>query len=119
MPRFVILRHELPAEAARSSHFDLMLEHEGELLTWAMSELPGPEARLAEELSPHRIAYLDYEGPVSNNRGIVSRLIQGEYDWLERQPDQLAVRLKSQKLKGELTIERREGQGWLASFVAS
>ena len=30
------------------------------------------------EIAPHRRAYLDYEGPVSGDRGFVSRVAEGE-----------------------------------------
>src|SRR4051794_23553598 len=63
MPRFVLLRHETPAGSERPTHFDLMLEHNGVLRTWALSGLPAAgEPLLAEQLPDHRLAYLDYEG---------------------------------------------------------
>ncbi|WP_164103554.1 DNA polymerase ligase N-terminal domain-containing protein [Candidatus Laterigemmans baculatus] len=79
MPRFVFLRHEVPASYGRRSHFDLMFEVEGQLRTWAVDQLPtlGGPAVVATPLPPHRIAYLDYEGPVSENRGSVRRVARG------------------------------------------
>lgn len=79
MSRFVILRHEVPSDFSRGSHFDLMFEVGGQLLTWAVDELPtlGGPAVPATPLPPHRIAYLDYEGPLSNGRGTVRRIVRG------------------------------------------
>lgn len=82
MSRFVVLWHALPADNGRSSHFDLMLEDSvsGNLQTWAIERFPGrlgPVACLW--LAPHRLAYLSYEGPVSDNRGHVIRIDQGAY----------------------------------------
>ena len=66
MPRFVILRHELPDPRRRGVHWDFMLEHAGVLRTWALAEEPAPNKPIsAEALADHRLAYLNYEGPVS------------------------------------------------------
>jgi len=59
-----------------------MLEHEGKLLTWALSELPEPGRTIvANSLDDHRIEYLELEGAISHDRGSVSRLMGGNYDW--------------------------------------
>lgn len=85
----MILRHETPPAAERGSHWDLMLENRGVLLTWALPDLPpGPLPASFERLGirrlpDHRIAYLEYEGPVSNNRGTVKRVDFGEYQLTE------------------------------------
>ncbi len=117
MPQFVILRHTLPAGAARASHFDLMLEHEGRLLTWAIAELPSATAQPADELAPHRLDYLSYEGPISNNRGEVKRVVEGEFDWLLQQADELAVQLHSLQLSGRLTLRRELVPRWLMWLI--
>lgn len=36
----------------------------------------------AQTLPDHRLMYLDYEGPISGNRGTVSRLTSGTYNTL-------------------------------------
>ena len=40
MPRYVILRHEMPADSPRPAHWDLMLETGTVLATWALDALP-------------------------------------------------------------------------------
>ena len=83
--RFVILRHEMPNSGSRQSHWDLMLENRGSLLTWelptlAFQPLPADFERLnIRRLADHRLAYLSYEGPVSNDRGFVKRIDEGEF----------------------------------------
>jgi hypothetical protein len=119
MPQFVILRHTLPAGSPRPSHFDLMLEDEGQLLTWALAELPNEISQLAEELPLHRIDYLTYEGPVSNNRGEVQRAAGGTFDWLQRDIDHLAIRVRSSQLIGEIRLRRTQGQQWTMQFTTS
>ena len=105
MPRFVVLRHSLPTESERPTHWDWMFETNGALETWATEplELPmdnidellltRPYSVRAQRLQDHRLAYLDYEGPVSENRGSVARILQGTYSCLDqsRRQRQLAV----------------------------
>lgn len=72
--RYVILHHRTDS----GEHWDLMLEHDGALLTWQLpsselSTLPLPARRIAD----HRLAYLEYEGPLSGNRGSVARVDSG------------------------------------------
>src|SRR5687767_761642 len=103
MPRFVLLYHVCPAGYARASHWDLMLESGQSLRTWALCELPHEwlaaqvyTAQLypacaaasaentvsAEPLGNHRRDYLEYEGPVSDERGQVTRIDAGSYETL-------------------------------------
>src|SRR5690348_2558350 len=94
MPRFVVLLHETPAGYARRNHFDLMLESNGVLLTWAIPELPTTDGSVAAERLPdHRLMYLDYEGPVSRDRGSVQRVDGGEFEWIEMTPMRFQARL--------------------------
>ena len=74
--RFVVLLHTLRTGA----HFDLMIQNDDRLASWKFESFPGesntgpqPCARLEE----HRPLYLDYEGPVSNDRGEVVRQDSG------------------------------------------
>ena len=77
----VQLRHELPDG---TWHVDWMLDRDplSRLITF---RLPDRLDRLlkgaffdAECIGQHRREYLEYEGPVSNNRGTVTRVGQGE-----------------------------------------
>ena len=80
--RFVVLFHEFPPDHDRTRHWDLMLEEDGKLLTWALSEpLQPANTILATRLTDHRIEYLNYEGPVSGGRGSVSQVLTGTYQW--------------------------------------
>ncbi len=83
--RFVLLRHEMPQTATRGSHWDFMLENGGVLLTWEFPELPmdTPPTTFPQlgirRLPDHRLEYLAYEGPISNDRGRVQRVDEGVY----------------------------------------
>lgn len=114
MPRFVLLRHECPPSLGKPSHWDLMLEREGRLLTWSLLTLPaawGGDAAASDEpiaatrLADHRIAYLDYEGPISGDRGAVTRVDRGEYETVEETDDDIRVRLHGER--GEMVLTLR------------
>jgi len=86
--RCVVLFHEVE----NSDHWDLMLEVQNRLWTWRMSELPTiNQTVMGERITDHRIHYLDYEGPVSNNRGTVRRVRTGRYQWVQPGENRLAV----------------------------
>lgn len=111
MPRFVVLRHEMPAAAHRGSHFDLMLQHGDVLWTWAFDQLPAPALPVSgERLADHRLAYLDYEGDVSGDRGSVTRMDAGEYELLAESVEQIRVRVAGQTLRGTLVIAKATGE---------
>ena len=103
---FVILEHSI----SKQRHYDLMLERGGVLETWQMSrqvnELEQGESIDAKKLADHRLAYLDYEGPISKNRGQVKRVDKGSYDLLESNETGRIIRLKSKNIQG--TFELRQ-----------
>ena len=75
MPRFVILEHDQPV-----LHWDLMLEAGDVLQTWRLAAPPAESQTVeATALGDHRRMYLDYEGPISENRGAVSRWDAGSF----------------------------------------
>jgi len=114
MPRFVILEHDHP-----HLHWDLMLEAGGVLKTWRLAKPPvelGPI--LAEPLGDHRIAYLDYEGPVSGGRGTVTRWDAGSYtlDPASRE-DRLVMYLDCGHVHGRAVLEKTSTGTWTLSLV--
>lgn len=117
MPHFVILRHTLPPDSPRPSHFDLMLEHDGKLLTWASAALPSATLQAADELPLHRLDYLTYAGPISGDRGEVQRVAVGIFEWLQHDDNTLRVRLtgelmNGEQVDGELVLSRVENTAW-------
>ena len=120
MPKFVILRHEFSASNERSDHWDLMLEDDNALLTWSLESLPNAQSAVVGTILPeHRKVYLSYEGPISEDRGTVSRWDSGEFSWISRQ-SVLAVRLRGKRLCGELRIlPESDGEHYRISFSPS
>ena len=102
MPRFVVLTHNHP-----ELHWDLMLEKEAVLRAWKLFCPPNvPVPIVAQALADHRLIYLDYEGPVSNNRGEVHRWDAGEYSLVSESEDSIEIRLTGKILRGTATLVR-------------
>jgi DNA ligase D-like protein (predicted 3'-phosphoesterase) len=108
MPKYVILEHD----CSKGLHYDFMLEAGDVLKTWALSESPSPGVEIAAvALTDHRPAYLDYEGPVSGNRGTVVRWDGGEYEEEKRTDAELVVRLHGEKLSGLASLTKLSATG--------
>ena len=103
----------MPASADKDSHLDLMLESGDGLRTWSIAEFPAAgEEVVADELPIHRLDYLDYEGPVSNNRGEVSRLDRGTYEIQSETNDALLILMQGEKYRGHLQLKRAVNKTW-------
>lgn len=88
--RYVILRHE----GIPDPHFDLMFETSpgSVLATWRSPVWPLVEIHTELVALPdHRRDYLDYEGPLSNNRGSVHRVATGTHTVQQDHPTLLIV----------------------------
>ncbi|WP_077023729.1 DNA polymerase ligase N-terminal domain-containing protein [Fuerstiella marisgermanici] len=73
--RFVILEHNHPF-----LHWDLLMERDGALASWRLLQpVVCGQWIDAEVLPDHRMMYLDYEGPVSRDRGSVKRIAGGTF----------------------------------------
>jgi len=119
--RFVVLRHEPGVAGQRELHWDLMLEFGDSLRTWALTSEPHVGEEIpADELPRHRSDYLEYEGPVSRGRGIVSRFDCGAFEVVKESPGQLSVDLHGNLLKGQLQLTHDStNQRWIAMFMPS
>lgn len=101
--RFVILHHAAPD----GEHWDLMLEHGGVLRTWQLPREPaGPEALPlpARRIGDHRLAYLTYEGPLTNGRGRVTRVDEGTCSMVENAEGGLLIHLAGRRLRGSFLL---------------
>ena len=126
MPRFSLLWHECPPHYGKPSHWDFMLERDGTLWTWELHQLPkqwhlktGREGTAegpvpAKRLANHRIAYLEYEGPLSGNRGMVSRVAEGSFDAIEFGPELVSILVNSEMYRGHIQLSAtREPDRWI------
>lgn len=135
MPRFVILYHECPPDYGRPTHWDFMLEAGGSLRTWALVQLPrgweaarlhtasifptcaavSPESSVdAESLGDHRHDYLEYEGPLSGERGRVTRVDAGSFETLSESRQHWHVELSGERLTGQVILAagKANANGW-------
>jgi hypothetical protein len=100
MPRFVVLEHSW-----NGLHWDLMLEDGRTLRTWAVDARIEPGCEItARPLADHRLHYLDYEGPISGDRGEVRRWDEGVYESIDWTPSGVQIRLWGARLRGKLTL---------------
>ena len=136
MSRFVLLYHVCPAGYVRPSHWDLMLEVREVLRTWALVELPcewhaaqiatsridptcptpaASDAVEAEQLGHHRRSYLDYEGPVSGDRGHVHRIDSGTYRGESTSPQIWRLTLHGNIVRGGIVLEQESAtaENWV------
>lgn len=107
---FVILHHRLDS----GEHWDLMLERGEVLLTWQLLREPVNRESLpipASHIGDHRKAYLDYEGPLTGNRGTVRRVDSGSLDIIEDTAQGLRIVLTGKRLCGSFTL-RSQAEGW-------
>jgi hypothetical protein len=118
MPRFVVLQHDSP----RDLHWDFMLETGSVLSTWALAAPPLASPRIdARRLPDHRLDYLDYEGPVSGQRGNVSCWDRGNYEMEHETESELVVTLSGAKLSGQAHLRRvaQESDQWHFCLVST
>lgn len=108
-PPFVLLHHVISDKEhflSDTEHWDLCLDLGETLATWRISRDPRttPDKKThnwpARRIVDHRRAYLEYEGPISGNRGEVQRVDQGTWTPIEQGPIIWVVRLDGTGLKG-------------------
>lgn len=93
-------------------HWDLLLEAGEVLRAWRLLAEPAADVTIAAEALPdHRPVYLDYEGPVSGERGTVARWDAGEYQG-DVHGSQLSLQIQGERLRGTVTLEDHGPAGW-------
>src|SRR3954470_16159384 len=118
---FVVHKH-----AARQLHFDLRLEMDGVLRSWAVPKGPSydmNDKRLAVKVEDHPIEYGDFEGTIpAGNYGAGGIIVwdRGEWipleDWKEGlEKGKLLFELRGHKLRGKWTLVKiKKGErDWL------
>ena len=117
---FVIQYH-----VARAKHYDLRLEHNGVLLSWAvpkgLSQNP-KDKRLAVMVEDHPIEYANFEGVIPKGNygaGSVEIFDSGNYEQLESfnkglKKGHLKFVLNGKKHKGAWSLVKTDEKNWLA-----
>ena len=110
--RYVMHKH-----AASHDHFDLRLEQDGVLLSWALPKGPSlepGEKRLAVEVEDHPLEYGEFEGVIpekSYGGGTVMLWDRGTWQVKGRpKQDRIDFELDGERLKGSWTLTRMSGK---------
>ncbi len=115
MPRFVILEHDHPV-----LHWDLMLEAGGVLQTWRLAQAPELGRAIdAAALGDHRLAYLDYEGPVSGDRGTVCRWDAGTFENEAGLQDARILAVQGTRVRGRVKLEHVQEKCWRLVWISA
>jgi DNA ligase D-like protein (predicted 3'-phosphoesterase) len=118
---FVVQEHQ-----ASTHHFDLRLEVDGAMRSWAVPKGPSmdPAAkRLAVQVEDHGIAHNDFEGPTGGGGGVIvwdrgSYEQGGRVAWPEALERGHAVFvLHGEKLRGGFALQRTRGEGVKAQWL--
>lgn len=112
---YVIQKH-----AATHLHYDLRLEIDGVLKSWAIPKEPPSTIgirRLAVQVEDHPIEYANFEGTIPEGEygaGTVEIWDSGNYRLIERKEDRLIVEINGNRLKGVYVLLRFKNQkNWL------
>jgi bifunctional non-homologous end joining protein LigD len=122
------LRFVLHDHAAKHHHFDLRLERDGVLKSWAVPKgLPEHmgERRLAVAVEDHELAYIGFTGTIPEGEygaGTVAIADQGTYETLAWEPDRIEIVLHGSRFTGKYIILRFKKAGekdWLVMKAKS
>lgn len=113
---YVIQRHD-----ASHLHYDLRLEKDGVLKSWAIPKDPPTVKgvrRLAIQTEDHPIEYADFEGIIPEGEygaGTVEIWDRGTFDIEEWSDEKIVIHIHGEKLKGRYCLLRfrKQKDGWL------
>jgi bifunctional non-homologous end joining protein LigD len=112
--RFVVQEHD-----ASRLHWDLRLEREGTLASWALPrgvpEHP-KENRLAVHTEDHPLEYLEFEGDIPKGEyggGTMTVWDSGTYDAEKFRDDEVIAEFHGERLRGRYALFRTHGSDWL------
>lgn len=117
---FVVQKHR-----ATALHYDVRLEHQSVMLSWAVPKGPSLDPavkRLAMMTEPHPIAYNEFEGVIPEGEyGAGTVMIWDRGTWEPEVPDvaralekgELKFRLQGRKLTGSWVLVRTGDRRWL------
>jgi len=112
---YVIQKHD-----ATHLHYDLRLEMDGVLKSWAVPKEPStsPDVkRLAVQVEDHPVEYASFEGTIPEGEygaGKVEIWDRGTYKLIERKENKLIVEINGTRLSGVYVLVRFKGEkNWL------
>jgi len=108
MRRFVVQAHTIE----NKTHYDLMLEEGETLKTWQMELPPDQVPQTVAQIQDHRLIYLEYEGEISNNRGVVKIWDKGLFEIKHSDETIWEIFLKGTILNGNYLLYRIHDNTW-------
>ncbi|MBA2240391.1 MAG: DNA ligase, partial [Solirubrobacterales bacterium] len=113
-PRFVVQEHH-----ASRLHWDLRLEHDGVLASWALPKgVPDDPKRnrLAVRTEDHPLEYLSFEGEIpAGNYGAGTMAIwdTGTYEPEKFRRDEVIAVFNGERVRGRYAIFQTDGKNWM------
>jgi len=104
------LIYSIQKHSAKHLHYDLRLEKNGVLKSWAIPKEPPTkkgEKRLAVQTEDHPVDYAFFEGIIPEGlygAGKVEVWDRGTYEIVEEHENSLVIRIKGKKLKGDYVL---------------
>ncbi|UCF08707.1 MAG: 3'-phosphoesterase [Thermoplasmata archaeon] len=104
-PIYVIQKHQ-----ARNLHYDLRLEMEGVLRSWAVPKEPPTQPgvkRLAVQVDDHELDYATFEDEIPEGEygaGTVEIWDRGSYEVIEKDEKKFVLEINGEKLKGKYVL---------------
>ncbi|MGH2924915.1 MAG: non-homologous end-joining DNA ligase [Solirubrobacterales bacterium] len=112
--RFVVQEHH-----ARRLHWDLRLEHDGALASWALPRgVPQDPKRnrLAVRTEDHPLEYLEFEGEIPAGQygaGTVTIWDRGSYEAEKFRDDEVIFTLAGERVRGRYALFATDGDNWM------
>ncbi|MFE2993818.1 ATP-dependent DNA ligase [Nocardia sp. NPDC059246] len=116
--RFVVQEHH-----ARRLHWDVRLEREGVLVSWAVPKGPPTdtgENRLAVHTEDHPMEYLTFHGTIPEGEyggGEMTIWDTGTYETEKWRDNEVIVWLRGQRLTGRYALIQTNGNQWLMHLM--
>ncbi len=113
-PRFVVQEHH-----ARALHWDLRLEHDGVLWSWAVPKgipMRNRPNHLAVRTEDHPLEYLTFEGQIPTGQygaGTMSVWDRGTYDAEKLQDDEVILTFHGRRVHGKYALFRTRDDQWM------
>ena len=112
--RFVIQEHH-----ARRLHWDLRLEHDGALASWAVPRGIPPDPKrnhLAVHTEDHPLEYLEFEGDIPKGEyggGSMHIWDRGHYEAQKMRDDEVIVTFHGDRVRGRYALFQTDGKNWM------
>ena len=104
---------------ARRLHWDLRLERDGALASWALPKgVPQDpkENRLAVRTEDHPLEYLEFEGEIPKGEygaGTIAIWDRGSYETEKFRDDEVIVTFAGERVRGKYALFQTDGDNWM------